>query len=119
MVLPFLIGLLRERELEDAVVDFAVRVVARVREATPAVKPDPSLLSAGQLAKRLGVSVATVRRLDPPHAVVGVSRRYDLDIVKAWLAEREPKATTPITKTKTDDVDVSGAIERAGMRRTA
>ena len=90
-------------------------------ERPTAPAEQPTLLGAAELAKRLGVSVAHVRRLDPPHVVVGdeSTRRYDLDTVRGWLFEREPKATTPARKTTTDAVDVGAILSRGGLRAVA
>lgn len=85
---------------------------------------DPGLLTLAQLAKRLNVSEAHVRRLDPPSVIVGdkKTKRYDLDAVRRWLATREPKATTPIKKRSAmvlaDDIDVSSVLTNAGLRRS-
>jgi hypothetical protein len=97
----------------DALRDPALRaaLVAILREAHPApvdVAEPAALLTAARLAKRLSISVATVRRWEnPPSVCVGdeSSRRFDLDAVRAWLAQRAPKATTPAKREK--DVDVS------------
>ena len=103
--------------LEALLQRVADRTADRVIAAMSAKPTEPArLLTRAQLAKRLGVSVATVNRLAPPSVCVGdeSSLRYDLDVVREWLAAREPKATTPAAKT---DVDVSGALARSGLRR--
>jgi len=91
--------------------------------ALPRAEP-AGLLTLSELAARLGVSAAHVRRLDPPGLVVGdrKSKRFDLDEVRRWLAARDPKPTTPIKKAgyaKADDVDVSSVLAIANVRRRA
>lgn len=109
-----LVTLMRDPELR-------AEIVSVLREASPpAHAAEPiALLTASVLAKRLGVSVAHIRRLDPPAVIVGdaSSKRYDLEVVRAFLAEREPKATTPARRER--DVDVSSTIARAGIRRAS
>jgi hypothetical protein len=109
-----LVALMRDPELR-------AEIVSVLREAAPpAHPPEPaSLLTASDLAKRLGVSVAHVRRLDPPAVIVGdaTTKRFDLDAVRAWLADREPKPTTPAKREPT--VDVAGSLARAGLRRAS
>lgn len=101
--------------------DLRAEIVSVLREAAPPVHAEEptALLTASALAKRLGVSVAHIRRLDPPAVIVGdaSSKRYDLDAVRAFLQAREPKATTPLKKT--EDVDVSGSLARANFRRAS
>lgn len=106
----------------------AVRTRRRVdallarRAFTPApIAEPPALLTTSALAKRLGISVATVRRWEnPPSICVGdeSSRRYDLAEVKAWLATRQPRATTPARKpVDTESVDLdSTTLRMAGLR---
>jgi hypothetical protein len=99
------------------------RAVEQQHQCAPSiVKVEPMLLSPRDLARRLGVSVAHVRRLDPPGVVVGdkSTKRYDLDEVRAWLRDREPRATTPVKKASAandDDLDVSSAMTAAGLHR--
>ena len=110
-------------EAEAQAASDAVRARRRVdallaERTTPAVLPvaEPGhLLTALELAKRLGVSVAHVRRLDPPSVCVGdaKTKRYDLGTVRAFLAEREPKATTPGAD---GSVNVEGIAAAAGLR---
>lgn len=115
--LPELLGNILKRSLlalaRDPEIRAAVRELREVGPAQPA-----SLLTAGELAKALGVSVATVRRLDVPAVIVGdaSSKRFDLAAVRAFLARREPKATTPAKRSAVDDVDVDGAVRRGGLR---
>lgn len=112
-MLQILLSLLRDPALR-------AELVAILREAAPPPSVEPTaLLTAGQLAKRLGISVATVRRLEPPAVVVGdaSTKRYDLAEVRAFLAAREPKATTPTRREP--EIDVSGALAAAGIRRAA
>lgn len=84
-------------------------------EAAAAASP---LVTLRELANHLGVSVAHARRLDPPGLVVGAeqTKRYDLEAVRAWLAEREPAPTTPKSRTTVDNLNVSGAMKAAGLR---
>lgn len=93
---------------------------ARRRTLAIAVAPDvPRLVTASELARRLDVSVATVRRLDPPHEIVGdkSTRRYDVDTVRAWLRDREPAPTTPKKREAADaDVDIGPSLAKASMR---
>lgn len=112
-IATILVTLLRDPELR-------AEIVGVLREAAPApVAEQAALLTAGQLAKRLSVSVATIRRLDPPSVCLGdeSTRRYDLAEVRAFLAAREPKATTPAKRER--DVDVSASLEAAGLRVVA
>jgi hypothetical protein len=112
------------------VVDVACEVLANerlrvaARDFVSAIAPaapveQPKLLARAELARRLGVSIAHVTRLDPPAVVVGdaSTKRYDLDEVRAWLAARKPQATTPVKKPV--DVDVSGSLAAAGLKRSA
>ena len=104
-------------QLEALLQRVADRAVDRALAALTARPGEPTpFLTAAQLAKRIGVSVAHVRRLDPPHVIVGdaKTKRYDLDAVRAWLTEREPAPTTP--KKTEPDVDVSGITAAAGLR---
>ena len=101
--------------------DLRAEIVSVLREAAPPAHAEEpaTLLTASELAKRLGVSVAHIRRLDPPAIIVGdaSTKRYDLDAVRAFLGERPPKATTP--RKKTEEADVSGSLARAGFRRAS
>ena len=113
MLAPIITALLRDPALR-------AELVAILRDAAPPPSVEPTaLLTAAQLAKRLGISTATVRRLEPPAVIVGdaASKRYDLAEVRAFLAAREPKATTPAKREA--DVDVSGALAAAGIRHSA
>ncbi len=68
-------------------------VLEEMRDATPPPQKAP-LLSKSQIAQALGVSVATVDREvaeGMPCVIVGASRRFDFDAVRAWL---EAKAAT-------------------------
>lgn len=63
----------------------------------------------GWLAKRLGLSIATIERLRaqkstdlPPHIAIGKSIRYDELAVEAWLRERFHCVATPINAVATD-----------------
>lgn len=98
--------------LQDRNVQAALVAIQRFEAATPA------LLSPRELASRLGVSVAHVRRLDPPHTCAGdkSTKRYDFDVVTAWLAEREPKPTTPIRRATAVEVDIDDIAAAAGLR---
>ena len=121
-ILTSIIATLRAPELEDALVDLGVRVTTRVRAALPAPNLDShTLLTSGELAKRLAVCVATIRRLDPPHTIVGDSstKRYDIDVVRAWLAQRQPRPTTPATTTRSKNVDVDDVLANAGLHRVS
>jgi hypothetical protein len=94
----------------------------RVQQRAPSVViAEPRLLSASDLARRLGVSVAHVRRLDPPGVIVGdkSTKRYDLAAVRAWLQEREPTPTTPAKKIAThdNDVDVIDSLAKVGITK--
>jgi hypothetical protein len=93
--------------LRDPGLRAALVAILREAQAVPAAIAEPRLRTAGETAKLLGVSVVHLRRLDPPSVCVGdeKTRRYDLDAVRVWLAERAPKATTPAKRDK--DVDVS------------
>ena len=96
-------------------------VIAATRTLlVPSVAPPlPALLTRRELATALRVSAATIDRLGPPDVCVGdaASRRYDLAAVRAFLAEREPKPTTPARRVSAaDDVDVSNLTARAGLR---
>lgn len=103
-------ALLRDEELRDEVRSF-LAAVAPKREPL-----DPKLLTGAELARVLGISRATLRRLDPPNVIVGDagSRRFDLRQVKAWLAERDPKPTTP--PRRVPDVEVDDVLKNAGLR---
>jgi hypothetical protein len=79
-----------------------------------------ALVKKRQLAQLLGVSDAHIDRLNPPCVIVGdaSTKRYDLPQVLAWLAARKPAPTTPAAKATIagDDVNVSDALQRAGLR---
>ena len=70
------------------------------RRGTTRVDRGPRTLTASEAAALLGVSVATVRgwadqgRL-PSHRTVGGHRRFELDELRAWLAERGAPAPEP------------------------
>jgi len=103
--------------LETLLQRVADRAADRVVAALAARAAEPAaLLTRAQLARRLGVSVVHVTRLDLPSVCLGdeSTRRYDLAEVRAFLAAREPKATTPAKKA--DAIDVSSATARAGLR---
>lgn len=51
--------------------------------------PARPLLTAEQVAKLLGVSPKTVRRLPIPCVLVGRFKRYREDVVQRWIEERE------------------------------
>ncbi len=105
----------------EAVRTRAAEVQQQQRERPSIVKVEPTLLSPRDLARRLGVSVAHIRRLDPPGVVLGdkSTKRYDLDEVRAWLRDREPKATTAKKKNTSGDadLDVSDVLSAAGLKR--
>jgi hypothetical protein len=116
---PLLAALLRDPELEAALAELAVRVATRLRAELPAAVEPPRMLTAAELGKRLGISTATIRRLDPPCVVVGDarSRRFDLDEVRSWLAARTPAPTTPATAARREpDLDVGASLRGAGLR---
>ncbi len=74
--------------LADAI---AERLAAR---GSVPVKAEP-LVDRRELGRLLGVSVATVDRLDhegQPYVRVGDSKRYDVAAVRAWHAERTAAA---------------------------
>ena len=99
----------------------------RAQAAAPSREEPTTMLTKREIARRLKISEATFTRLDPPGLVVGHerSKRYDLAQVRAWLEEREPKATTPreprgsaTTKASKNDggeLDAT-ALEGAGLR---
>jgi hypothetical protein len=102
------------------------RALAARVDAPTAPASTPALLTTTQLAEHLGCSKAHVRRLDGeglPSIVIGdvTSRRYDVSAVTAWLAARQPKATTPAPKATpandADEDDVDGLLARATARR--
>ena len=109
-----LVALMRDPELRSEIVSL-LREAAPEREAAE----HPTLLTRAELAKGLRVSVATVTRLDPPAVIVGdaTTKRYDLAAVRAFLAEREPKPTTPAKREPT--VDVTSSLSRARLRRAS
>ncbi len=91
------------------------------QRATAVEKHEPRLLSASDLARRLSVSVAHVRRLDPPGVIVGdkSTKRYDLEEVRAWLQDREPTPTTPAKRIPPpdNDVDVIDSLAKVGITK--
>lgn len=108
--------------LEELLVRVGVRVADHVVDRLVREKVDAPLgmLTRRDLARRLGVSQTHVSRLAAegmPSLVVGdeSTRRYDLDAVRAWLAERAPKATTPAK----DPVNVDAIASRAGLKRVS
>jgi excisionase family DNA binding protein len=84
---------------------------------TPTPTPEPEgLLAKPRAAKALGVSVSTLDRLvkeGAPAHHVGARRRFDIAELRAWLASRGRKPTTP---KPSDRVDVSDVLVRSGLR---
>jgi hypothetical protein len=85
--------------------------------ATPATPPEPEgLLAKPRAAKALGISVSTLDRLviaGAPVHHVGARRMFDITELRAWLAPRGRKPTTP---KPSDRVDVSDVLARSGLR---
>jgi hypothetical protein len=65
--------------------DLVERIATRVAEIIAAQPEPPALLSAEQLAERLGVCARTIARRDLPHYLVAGAKRYDFDECKAAL----------------------------------
>ncbi len=88
-VLAGLLALVREAAREGT-------AQALAAQAAPASLAAP-LLDKRELARALDVSPATITRLTGegmPHLFVGASPRYDVESVRAWLAERGRQGTT-------------------------
>lgn len=97
-------------------------VVSAVREllGASAPAPAPSLLSAAELARRVGVSPATIKRLakEPgaPIRFAGCAMRFDLSEFQAWLATRGRRPTVARRAESDDNIDVTAVARRAGLR---
>ena len=91
-------------------------IVAALSPAAP--QSTASAMTTSELALRLGVSCATLRRLarEPGAPVVHVGRspRWDLATARTWLAARGPKAAalSPVRP----DADADRIARRAGLR---
>lgn len=79
-------------ELLRTIVREEVRAAVAEQLATLAPPSEPpTLLDRKGLARALVCSVATVDRMvreGMPHVLLGDSRRFDLPVVKGWLATR-------------------------------
>jgi len=107
----------------DALTDaIAEKTAARLRADLPTAPT--GLLTKRQIAGAIGVSVATIDRFDregAPFERVGASKRYDLEIYRAWVAARGAKPTTPEvttarTSTARPDADTERLLEAGGLR---
>ena len=77
----------------------AERAVARMREEQRRITPElEQLLSKSDLARSLGVSVATVDRLIQqglPFTQIGGGKRFKSSDAMAWLAQRQQTKAQP------------------------
>jgi hypothetical protein len=100
-----------------------LRAVVReaIREELRALpQAEPALFTKAQIARAIGVSVATIDRFDregAPHERVGVSKRYDLARYREWLAGRGSVSTTKTPRaSNVIDLEAERLLERAGLR---
>lgn len=107
--------------LGDAIVLTLARpdVIEALRQVYVAAPDAPTgLLSNAQLAAVLGVSKATIGRLElKPALFVGRSPRFNLDDAKQALAVRGKQPTkAKVRPVDADPIDVSAVGRRAGLR---
>jgi len=96
-------------------------VIAAVRAAfAPSSTTDDAdpivLVSKSELARRLGVSPATIDRHDragAPFEIVGSRKRYSVIARRAWLAKRGRFTTA--SAPKRDDIDVTDILAHSGL----
>jgi hypothetical protein len=114
--LPELVANLLKRSLLALVRDPEVRAALNNLREEPAA---PSVhMTRGEYARSRRISGASVSRLvaaGMPVVPLGTTDRIDPVAADEWRRSRERKPTTQ-SKSSTDDVDVTDALGRAGLR---
>ena len=105
--------------VEDAAFRGAKRALEERFNSIPTPTEPSALLARGELALRLGCSIATVDRLVSegcPNVYLNRTRRFDLARVREWLDAREPPNPNTMIPKLAPTVSLAGV--RGLSRRT-